>query len=208
MMESVNLAAEKAEESKSEEQVVEETQEVVEDPFALEETTAPSNNDEEETQPTEPPTDTQKALESLKRSSVRLGSAIQSTASNVDSSIGISKTVTAIDEKTRASHTFKGAATALGGWLSSVDSQFGVTQKTKELGHALNERVVEPIKPAVQESQRHLQTFDESHGITRSTASTLAKGADMLAQSLVGSGSTTNESQQPRDDDPSDGFLG
>lgn len=198
-MEAVALAPE-AEESKPEEEMLAE-----DDPFALPEgvdaAVATAADETEEA----PPTDTQKALESLKRSSVRLGSAIQSTATDVDSKVGITKTVSALDQKTRASQTFKGAATALGGWLSSVDSQLGVTQKTKELGSALNERVVEPIKPAVQESTRTLQTFDETHGITRSTASTLAKGADMLTQSLVG---TDTKEPEPRDDEPSDGFLG
>lgn len=195
------------EEAKPEE-AEEEKEATVEDPFALPEgenvAAATDTTPQETEQP--PPTDTQKALESLRASSVRLGSAIQSTATDVDSKVGISKTFTTLDEKTRASQTFKGAATAIGGWLSSVDSQLGVTQKTKEIGSALNERVVEPIKPTVEKSTRQLQTFDESHGITRSTASTLAKGADMLAQSLTKNKS--NQPESPRDDDPSDTFLG
>lgn len=204
-MESVALAPEE----KKPEAVVEQKEEApVDDPFALPEVAddavaADENTTEEEE--AEPPTDTQKALDALKRSSVKLGSAISSTATDVDSKIGVTRAVHSIDEKTRASQTFKGAAMALGGWLSSVDSQLGVTQKTKELGTAINEKVVEPIKPKVMESTRNLQTFDEQHGITRSTASTLAKGADMLTHSLVGE--EKNE-PPPRDNDPSDGFLG
>lgn len=193
MMEAVALAPEPAEN--------------VEDPFALPEETDDDNNEQEEE---EPPTDTQKALESLKRSSVRLGSALQTTATDIDGKVGITKTMGAIDQKTRASQTFKSATMALGGWLSSVDSQLGVSQKTAELGHALNERVVEPIKPVVMESSRKLQEVDEQHGITRSTASTLAKGADMLTSSLVGNNESNNnnEPNSPPDNDESDGFLG
>ena len=170
-----------------------------------EETTTTAAAEEEEP----PPTDTQKALNSLRQSSIRLGSAIQSTATELDGKVGLTKTVGALDEKTRASQTFKSATMALGGWLSSVDSQLGVSQKTAELGHALNERVVEPMKPVVAESTRKLYEVDEQHGITRSTASTLAKGADLLTSSLVGSNpAPPPQEPAPRDDDPSDGFLG
>jgi len=202
-MEAVTLASEVEDAAKTEEVPAEEAP--VDDPFALPEgdVAAAANEETQE----EPPTDTQKALDSLKRSSIKLGSAISMTATEVDSKVGITKTVSALDQKTKASQTFKGAAMALGGWLSSVDSQLGVTQKTKELGTALNERVVEPIKPVVMESTRNLQTFDEQHGITRSTASTLAKGADMLTQSLTGGAGGSNE-PEPRDDNQSGGFLG
>ena len=197
-MEAVTLATD---EEKSEEVPVQQEQDdaPVNDPFALPEGDAADEPDEEEA----PLTDTQKALENLKRSSIKLGSAIGSTASEIDQRVGITKAVEDIDNKVHASQTLKSATMALGGWLSSVDSQLGVSQMTKELGAALNERVVEPIKPTVIESTRNLQTFDETHGITRSTASTLAKGADMLTKSLVGDGSDSNATP-PGDDGPSD----
>jgi hypothetical protein len=171
------------------------------DPFVL-----PEERDTNQEEEPPPPTDTQKALQSLRQSSVRLKSAIQTTATDIDGKVGITKTVGAIDQKTRASQTFKSATMALGGWLSSVDSQLGVSQKTAELGQAINERVVEPIKPVVMGSTRRLHEVDEQHGITRSTASTLAKGADMLTSSLVGK--PVSDKPKPRGDDSSDGFLG
>lgn len=194
MMEAVALAPEET--TTEEEKEEEEEEEPVQDPFALpEETTT-----EEPQEP--PPTDTQKALNSLRQSSIRLGSAIHSTATELDTKVGLTKTVGAMDEKTRASQTLKSATMALGGWLSSVDSQLGVSQKTAELGHTFKERVVEPMKPVVEKSTRKLYEVDEQHGITRSTASTLAKGADLLTSSLVGSKPAAPE-PKPRDDEPS-----
>jgi hypothetical protein len=194
-MEAVALApeAEKVEETPAAQKEHDEAP-ALDDPFALPEVDADAAA---ETQEEEPLTDTQKALESLKRSSIKLGSAIGSTATEIDQKVGLTKAVGDIDNKVHASQTLKNATAALGGWLSSVDSQLGVSQMTMELGQALNERVVEPIKPAVMESTRSLQTFDETHGITRSTASTLAKGADMLTHSLVGDASDP----PPRGDD-------
>lgn len=205
MMEAVALAPEETTEEETKET---EEESPIQDPFALPEETNTTTTEEEEEVP--PPTDTQKALNSLRQSSIRLGSAIQSTATDLDTKVGLSKHVGALDEKTNATQKLKSATMALGGWLSSVDSQLGVSQKTAELGHALNERVVEPIKPVVAESTRKLCQVDEQHGITRSTASTLAKGADLLTSSLVGSNPAQppQEPASPREDDQSDGFLG
>jgi hypothetical protein len=155
-----------------------------------------------ETPPEEdgPPTDTMRALASLKQSSVRLGSAMCSSASGVDQKLGLTRTLGALDEKTQVSQAVKSVGDTLGEWWSSIDSKLGVTETAKELSLDFTKNVVEPLKakPVVQESTRNLQTFDETHGITRSAASTLAKGADMLANSLVG-GESNNV---PDDDEP------
>lgn len=171
------------------------------DPWALPEGEPGETPPEEEEDGEEsPPTDTMRAVASLKESSARLGSAFGSSASGVDQKLGLTRTLGALDEKTHVSQAVKSVGGALGEWWSSIDSKLGVTETAKELTTDFNRNIVKPLKatPVVQTSTRNLQTFDETHGITRSAASTLAKGADMLANSLVGGGSNN----VPDDDGP------
>lgn len=176
------------------------------DPWALQEGEPDESSPQEEAEEEEAlPTDTLQALASLRESSVRLGSAISSSASGVDQKLGLTKALGTLDEKTHVSQAVKNASDALGGWWSSIDSKLGVTETAKELSTDFHAHVVEPLKakPVVQESTRNLQTFDETHGITRSAASTLAMGADMLAKSLVGDGPN-----KPNNDESDGGFPG
>jgi hypothetical protein len=173
------------------------------DPWALPEGEpgeTPPEGEEEEGGEDLPPTDTMRAVASLKESSARLGSAFGSSASGVDQKLGLTRTLGALDEKTHVSQSVKYVGGALGEWWSSIDSKLGVTETAKELSTDFNKNIVKPLQATtvVQESTRNLQTFDETHGITRSAASTLAKGADMLANSLVGGGSNND----PDDDGP------
>jgi hypothetical protein len=177
---------------------------IVVDPWALPE---PDDDPPQEEGEEELSSDTMQALANLKASSMRLGSAISSSASGVDQKLGLTKAMERLDEKTSISSTFTVASDTLGGWIRGIDAKFGVMETAKELSTDFHAHVVEPLKaqPVIQGSTRNIVTFDETHGITRSAASTLAKGADLLAKSLVGDDDGPNP---PNDNESDGGFLG
>ena len=147
-----------------------------------------TKEEEEEETLSSSDTTTPQAFEHLKESSMRLGYAISSSALGVDQKLGFTKAMEQLDDKTHVSQAVKNASNALGGWFRGMDATLGVTDSVKDLSTEFHAHVVEPLKaqPVIQESTRNLIQFDETHGITRSAASTLAKGADLLTKHLVG----------------------
>jgi len=169
--------------------------EPVEDPWALDETT-PATAEGETFAPS---SERSEALSHLRDSSSKL-------ITNLDSRIGLSgafgalgQSVKTLDEKTHVSETVKSATGTIGGtlgsWFSSVDEKLNISSKTKELGSSIKQLVpTQEISEGFQKSTRALQSFDESHGITRSAANTLASGADFLTNTI------TIESEENYDD--------
>lgn len=137
---------------------------------------------------TKPQSDKAEALSKLSMSSQRL-------ASNLDSKLGLSQawgklgtSVKTIDQKTNVSSTVKSAGSTIGNWFSVVDQQFHISATSKEIGSSIAAIVpTQEIATGIASTTRALQDFDESHGITKTTAVTLAGGADYLTDSIVGS---------------------
>lgn len=178
------------------------------DPWAVDEAEAAKEAEAattEEAAATEengPPSDAAEALSKLKFSSQRL-------ASNLDSKLGLSSafgmlgnSVKQIDQKTHVSETVKSAGGAIGNWFSGLDQQFKISQKGKGLGSSISSMVpTDEISAGIQKSTRALQTFDENHGITKTTADTLAGGADFLTNTIAGSDDDGAEAAAPPSDE-------
>lgn len=140
-------------------------------------------------------TDTEEAVGKLKVSTSKLGNAIKIVSTDLNERMGLSKGVDKvtssarqIDESHNVSGTVKGATSKVGGWLSSIDQRFAISDKTRELSSSINESVVQPLSEKTSETfgqpGRVLKNFDETHGITRSTATSLASGAEFLTSAL------------------------
>lgn len=133
------------------------------------------------------PADRAEAISKLKVSSQRL-------ASNLDSKLGISQawdkigtSVKTIDQKTNVSSTVKSAGSTIGNWFSVVDQQFQISATSKGIGSSIAAIVpTEEIATGLANTTRVLHEFDESHGITKTTAATLAGGADYLTNTISG----------------------
>lgn len=158
----------------------------VADPWAIDEAAVAAADAEDAAKVAgDSPAGTAEALSKLKVSSKRL-------ASNLDSKLGLSNafgmlgnSVKNLDQQTHVSETVKSAAGGIGSWFSSVDEKFNISQKGKEIGSSISSIVpTEEISHGIQQSTRALQTFDESHGITKTAASGLATGADFLTNSI------------------------
>ena len=187
------------------------TEPEVTDPWAIDDST-PTTFATEATSPP-PPADTAEALSKLKFSSQRL-------VTNLDQKLGLSQawgmlgtSVKNIDEKAHVSSTVKSAGSTLGTWFSGLDQQYHISEKSKGIGSTIAETgkgigtTIAAIVPTEEISQglttttRALQTFDENHGITKTTAATLAEGADFLTNTITGSGGNGGETPGTAGDD-------
>lgn len=161
-----------------------------------------------------PQSEASEALSKLKQSSFRLGGAVATTASSWGQSLGInsalsslSSSVKNLDSEHGVTQNITSVGSSFGSWISSsvkqvdeqlqvsqkvkeVDEQFQVSQKTKDLGSAVGQKTKElgsavgTVIPA-QEIGSSIKNFDETHGIVKGTASTLAAGADLLTSSIT-----------------------
>mmetsp|Transcript_17986 Transcript_17986/g.30634 ORF Transcript_17986/g.30634 Transcript_17986/m.30634 type:complete len:229 (-) Transcript_17986:1759-2445(-) len=180
----------------------------VADPWAVDETAAvveESNPDREEGAPG---TDTEEALSKLKVSGARLGSALSATTSDIDKKLGISNVITSfgtkvreVDEQTKVSGhvtaAVKNVSTTLGALLSGVDDKLQIYNKSKEIGGTLGTSFSTVLSSdPVKKTTTAVKDFDETHGVTRSTANTLAAGVDLLANAIGG-----GESEKPAADE-------
>jgi len=144
--------------------------------------------------------ETREALEKLKVSSQKLTSTIQHISSNIDERIGLSKGVDTIGHSvrhvndthqvsTKVSQTLEGATSKIGTWWNGIDQRLSLSSKTKAVTSSINESVVQPISTTTKEklgqSSRAIKQFDQAHGITKTTAATLATGAEFLADSAI-----------------------
>mmetsp|Transcript_40921 Transcript_40921/g.46493 ORF Transcript_40921/g.46493 Transcript_40921/m.46493 type:complete len:226 (+) Transcript_40921:95-772(+) len=183
-------------------------QEIVKDPWALDEETelaeaAAAENQEQ--------SETAEAVSKLRESSVRL-------ASNLDNKLGftnalgaLGQTVQNLDKKTHVSETVKSAtgtiSGTLGNWFSTVDSKLNISSRTMELGSNIQQMVpTQEISEGFQSTTRAIQTFDESHGITKSAANTLAQGADLLTGIVATKKEENNENLNKKEELDSDGI--
>eukprot|EP00521_Asterionellopsis_glacialis_P007654 CAMPEP_0195287748 /NCGR_PEP_ID=MMETSP0707-20130614/4681_1 /TAXON_ID=33640 /ORGANISM="Asterionellopsis glacialis, Strain CCMP134" /LENGTH=308 /DNA_ID=CAMNT_0040347531 /DNA_START=141 /DNA_END=1067 /DNA_ORIENTATION=+ len=143
--------------------------------------------------------ETQQALRKLKLSSKKLTSALHHISSDIDGRIGLTKgvvdtlgnSVRHMNEShqvsTKVSNTWEGATSTMTGWFTRVDQRLALSHKTKRLSSSLHQNVLQPLSTTTKEtlgpSSRAIQEFDQTHGITRTTVTTLATGVDFLADS-------------------------
>lgn len=170
------------------------------DPWAVDETTAvvEGTTAESEGPDSVPPTDTEQALSKLKVSGARLGSALTATTSDIDKKLGISSVITSfgtkvkeVDEQTQVSGhvtaAVKNVSSTLGAFLSNVDDRLQISSKSKEIGGSLGTSISNIVSSdSVKKTTTAVKDFDETHGVTRSTANTLAAGVDILANAIGG----------------------
>jgi hypothetical protein len=148
------------------------------------------------------PADRAEAISKLKVSSQRL-------ASNLDTKLGLSQawdkigtSVKTIDKKTNVSSTVKSAGSTIGNWFSVVDQQFQISATSKGIGSSIAAIVpTEEIATGLATTTRALHEFDESHGITKTTAATLAGGADYLTNTIAGSAKDADGGAREQDVD-------
>ena len=179
----------------------------VSDPWAMDEspaaTTATTLGDDYSTASTtagKSSSETAEALSKLQASSQRL-------ASNLDTKLGLSQawgklgsSVKTIDQKTNVSSTVKSAGSTIGTWFSVVDQKFQISATGKEIGSSIASIVpTEEITTGIATTTRALQEFDESHGITKTTAATLADGADFLTNTIGGSANDADGGEDDAD---------
>ena len=139
--------------------------------------------------------DTMEAISKLKVSSKRL-------ASNLDQKLGLSQawdklgtSVRDVDEKTHVSSTVKSAGTTLGNWFSAVDQQYRISATTASITSSLVHKLpTEELSAGLASTTRAIQQFDQTHGITKTTASTLAEGADFLTHTIA---NNNNNNENP-----------
>jgi hypothetical protein len=152
----------------------------VEDPWVLDESTTislPESSKEDRS--------TEEALSKLKDSSQRL-------VSNLDQKLGLSQalgilgtSVKNLDDKVHVTSTVQTAGTTIGQWISGMDQQYGILQTSKGIGSKIMAIVpTQEISEGINSTFRGFQAFDESHGITKSTAETLAGGAEFLNSAI------------------------
>ena len=123
--------------------------------------------------------------------------------SNAFSAIGLS--VMKVDEDIKVSKTVKSAGSSIGSWFSNsfsaIDQKFQVTTKSKDIGTSISAAINEVVPPElIGNAVKGLSNFDQAHGITKTTAITLAAGADLLAESLP-SPSAQQAAAPPKTDD-------
>lgn len=136
----------------------------------------------------EPPSDTAEAISKLKMSSQRLASNLDQKLNFSGAWSALGNSVKQIDQQTHVSQTVKSGVSGVGSWFSSVDQQFQITEKGKEIGSSIGSIVpTQELSSGIQKSTRAIQNFDQSHKITASVTSTLADGADLLANTIGGS---------------------
>ena len=176
----------------------EEGEETVQDPWAVDESAAGPGDGEVPPEDGMPKTDTEEAIHKLKVSGARLGTAVKDTTVDIDKTFGISNVLSSfgtkvkeVDDKTQVSghvtSVVKNASSVIGALLSNVDDRLQISTKSKEIGGTLGSSVSAVLgSDPVQKTATAVKDFDETHGVTRSTASTLAVGADMLANVLGG----------------------
>lgn len=182
------------------------------DPWAIDDstpTTFATDAADTTSPPPAPPADTAKALSKLKFSSQRL-------VTNLDQKLGLSQawgvlgtSVKNIDEKAHVSSTVKTAGSTLGSWFSGIDQQYNISEKSKGIGSTIAETgkgigskiaaivPTDEISQGISTTTRAIQNFDENHGITKTTAVTLAEGADFLTNTIAGSGSHSANEPPP-----------
>lgn len=173
------------------------------DPWAIDDSTPTTFTTDAPSPPPAPPADTAEALSKLKFSSQRL-------VTNLDQKLGLSQawgvlgtSVKNIDEKAHVSSTVKSAGNTLGSWFSGLDQQYNISEKSKGIGSTIAETSkgigstiaaivpTEEISQGITTTTRALQNFDENHGITKTTAATLAEGADFLTNTIARSNSSS-----------------
>ena len=103
------------------------------------------------------------------------------------------------------SKTVKSAGSSIGSWFSNsfsaIDQKFQVTTKSKDIGTSISAAINEVVPPElIGNAVKGLSNFDQAHGITKTTAITLAAGADLLAESLP-SPSAQQAAAPPKTDD-------
>lgn len=182
--------------------------EVPHDPWAVDETEASTPVDEAVPESNE----TTKAISRLKESTFKLGSVLSSNTASLDQKLGISNAFSAIglsvmkvDEDIKVSKTVKSAGSSIGSWFSNsfsaIDQKFQVTTKSKDIGTSISAAINEVVPPElIGNAVKGLSNFDQAHGITKTTAITLAAGADLLAESLP-SPSAQQAAAPPKTDD-------
>jgi hypothetical protein len=167
------------------ERAIDEMEQVsVDDPWVLDESTT-SALPLEASNASKEDTSTEEALSKLKNSSQRL-------VTNLDQKLGLSQalgmlgtSVKTLDNKVHVSSTVQTAGTTIGHWISGMDQQYGILQTSKGIGSKMMAIVpTQEISEGINSTFRGLQAFDESHGITKVTAETLAGGAELLNSAI------------------------
>jgi hypothetical protein len=161
------------------------------DPWAVDDTAMAAAASVEETA-----SDSAQALSKLKQSSQRL-------VTNLDQKLGLSgiaqaigQSVQQVDQQAHVSETVQSARSSVTSWFQTVDQNYQLTHKSQQLGASLLEVIpTEQIHSQWQSSTRAWKELDESHGITKKAAETLAHGADMLSNSLSGEAKDDNDEE-------------
>lgn len=136
-------------------------------------------------QQVEESTQTLEALSKLKESSQRLGGAVATTGWALSETFGISSTLTSLSSSVKqidSEHEISSNLAGIGSWFSTslkmADDQYKISETAGG--------IVEALVPAEDRkaTTKALQEFEDTHGIVKSTASTLSAGADLLTSSI------------------------
>jgi hypothetical protein len=168
--------------------------ESVVDPWAVDDTVLPDADNLPES------TEKAEAISKFKESTSKLGSALSSNTAALGQKLGITEAFSAIgtsvrkvDENAKVTETVKSAGSSFGSWLSTsfsaIDQKYHVSTTSKGIGSSISAAINEVVPPelignAYKSTSKGLSDFDEAHGITKVTVTTLAAGADLLAGTL------------------------
>mmetsp|Transcript_15683 Transcript_15683/g.19902 ORF Transcript_15683/g.19902 Transcript_15683/m.19902 type:complete len:182 (-) Transcript_15683:171-716(-) len=129
------------------------------------------------------PTQQEAAVQKLKESTLKLGSALQNVSTDIDSKLGVS-------QKARNVDTNLGISATVGSFLGKLQIRqraydVANSEAVKSISDTVNDTLEKTgVKSAVVDGTQKIKSLDDEHKISSSTADVIAGGVEWVANGL------------------------